>query len=125
MTKVRNDYDPKAYNPTFQKAFLSPKHWGTWLGLIFGLPLTLLPNSVRVAIARFVAKKMCQKQKGSVQKARINLQLCFPKKTDQEREAILEKCLTTAGAFLLGFPAITLRSKDWLKKNAKIIAWSI
>ncbi|MFA0350169.1 lauroyl-Kdo(2)-lipid IV(A) myristoyltransferase, partial [Vibrio sp. 10N.222.55.C6] len=33
MTTQRDDYDPKAYNPKFTSAFLSPKHWGTWLGL--------------------------------------------------------------------------------------------
>ncbi|MCK6263264.1 lauroyl-Kdo(2)-lipid IV(A) myristoyltransferase [Vibrio sp. ZSDE26] len=121
MTKTRNDYDPKAYNPTFQRNFLAPKHWGTWLGLLFGLPLTLLPNSTRVSVARFAAKKMCKKEKGSVQKARINLSLCFPEKSEQERERILEKCLTTAGAFLLGFPTISLRSKKWLERNSVII----
>lgn len=120
MTTDRNDYDPKAYNPTFQKAFLAPKHWGTWLGLLIGLPISLLPNSVRVSVASFVAKKLCKKQKGSIQKARINLSLCFPEKSEQEREAILEKCLTTAGAFLLGFPAITLRNKKWLEKHSEI-----
>ncbi|MGY3568451.1 lauroyl-Kdo(2)-lipid IV(A) myristoyltransferase [Vibrio paucivorans] len=120
MSIQRNDYDPKAYNPTFQQGFLAPKHWGTWLGLAIGLPVALLPNSVRVTIAQFVAKKMAKKQRGSVQKARINLSLCFPEKSEQEREAILKKCLTTAGAFLLGFPAITLRSKKWLEKHSEI-----
>ncbi|MGC9460101.1 MULTISPECIES: lauroyl-Kdo(2)-lipid IV(A) myristoyltransferase [Vibrio] len=121
MANTRNDYDSKAYNPTFKREFLAPKHWGTWLGLTFGLPLTLLPNSVRVSIARFIARKMCKKQRGSVQKARINLALCFPEKSEQEREAILEKCLVTAGTFLLGFPAISLRSKKWLERNSSII----
>ncbi|MEZ9231547.1 lauroyl-Kdo(2)-lipid IV(A) myristoyltransferase [Vibrio amylolyticus] len=120
MTQERNDYDPKAYNPTFKREFLTPKHWGTWLGLLFGLPFTLLPNSTRVIIARIAAKKMCQKEKGSIQKARINLALCFPDKSEHEREIILGKCLTTAGAFLLGFPAISLRSKKWLKRNSSI-----
>ncbi|PMK05040.1 lauroyl-Kdo(2)-lipid IV(A) myristoyltransferase [Vibrio sp. 10N.261.55.A7] len=121
MTQERNDYDPKAYNPTFKREFLTPMHWGTWLGLLVGLPFTLLPNSIRVSLARFAAKKMCAKRKGSIQKARINLALCFPKKNEYEREVILEKCLTTAGAFLIGFPAISLRSKKWLKRNSSIV----
>lgn len=121
MTTQRDDYDPKAYNPKFISAFLSPKHWGTWLGLCLCLPISLLPNSIRVAIAKFVATKMAKKQRGSVQKARINLALCFPEKSVQERETILTNCLTTAGAFLLGFPAISLRSKRWLEKHSEII----
>ncbi|MGF1839389.1 lauroyl-Kdo(2)-lipid IV(A) myristoyltransferase [Vibrio atlanticus] len=121
MTTQRDDYDPKAYNPKFISAFLSPKHWGTWLGLCLCLPISLLPNSIRVAIAKLVATKMAKKQRGSVQKARINLALCFPEKSVQERETILTNCLTTAGAFLLGFPAISLRSKRWLERHSEII----
>ena len=120
MNTKRDDYDPKAYNPTFQWSFLSPKHWGTWLGLVVGLPLSLLPNRVRVSIATFVAQKLIKRQRGPVQKARINLALCFPEKSDQERESIIEQSLVTAGSFLLGFPAISLRSKQWLEQNSVI-----
>lgn len=120
MNTKRDDYDPKAYNPTFQWSFLSPKHWGTWLGLVVGLPLSLLPNRVRVSIATFVAQKLIKRQRGPVQKARINLALCFPEKSDQERESIIEQSLVTAGSFLLGFPTISLRSKQWLEQNSVI-----
>ncbi|MCW8333612.1 lauroyl-Kdo(2)-lipid IV(A) myristoyltransferase [Vibrio paucivorans] len=118
MTKPRNDFDPKAYNPEFDYRFLAPTHWGTWVGLTLGLPLSLLPHKVRTSIARFIASKISKKRKGPVQKARINLELCFPDKTPIERETILEECLVTAGSFLLGFPAISLRSKKWLEKNS-------
>lgn len=121
MSNSRNDYDPKAYNPEFKLEYLAPKHWGTWLGLVLGMPIALLPNKVRASIARFAASKLAKKQKGPVQKARINLGLCFPEKTETEREQILEKCLATAGTFLLGFPAISLRSKKWLERHSKII----
>ncbi|MFA0006453.1 lauroyl-Kdo(2)-lipid IV(A) myristoyltransferase, partial [Vibrio splendidus] len=36
MMTQRNDFDPKAYNPTFNRSFLTPKFWGTWLGVIAG-----------------------------------------------------------------------------------------
>lgn len=120
MSLVRNDFDPKAYNPTFRRAFLAPKYWGLWLGLLVGLPIALLPNRARVAIARVIADKMVKKRKGSVQKARINLALCFPERSEAEREAILYECLLTAGTFLLGFAAISLRSKQWLEKHSVI-----
>lgn len=121
MSESRNDYDPKAYNPEFKAEYLAPKHWGTWIALLLGAPITLLPNRARAAIARFVAKKMAKKHRGPVQKARINLSLCFPEKSEAEREQILENCLVTAGTFLLGFPAISLRSKKWLERHSKII----
>ncbi|RJX72388.1 lauroyl-Kdo(2)-lipid IV(A) myristoyltransferase [Vibrio sinensis] len=120
MNTKRNDYDPKAYNPRFQWGFLAPKYWGVWLGLAIGLPLSLLPNNTRVSIARFIAKKLTKRQRGPVQKARINLALCFPEKSEQERENIIEQCFITAGTFLIGFPAISLRSKQWLERNSVI-----
>ncbi|MEH0690608.1 lauroyl-Kdo(2)-lipid IV(A) myristoyltransferase [Vibrio cholerae] len=120
MSSIRNDFDPKAYNPTFRRAFLAPKYWGLWLGLLIGLPIALLPNKVRVAMARFYSAQMRKKTKGAVKRARINLALCFPSKSEQEREAILDRCLTTAGAFLLGFAAISLRSRKWLDNHSTV-----
>lgn len=35
MTAKRDDYDSKAYNPEFERHFLSPKYWGTWLSALF------------------------------------------------------------------------------------------
>lgn len=116
----RDDFDPQAYNPSFMRQFLKPKHWGTWLGLLLILPIALLPHKVRRSLAHFVAKRIVKRKRGPVQKARINLSLCFPEKTEQERETILKDCLTTAGTFLLGFPAISLRSKRWLEQHSVI-----
>lgn len=120
MKTERNDFDPKAYNPTFQWCFLAPKYWGTWLAVIIGLPIALLPNGARYFIARNIASILCKKQRGSVQKGRINLALCFPEKTEQEREKILFDCLATAGTFLLGFATLSLRSKTWLERHSSI-----
>ena len=120
MKTERNDFDPKAYNPTFQWGFLAPKYWGTWLAVIIGLPIALLPCHWRYFIARKIAGMLCKKQRGSVQKGRINLALCFPEKTEQEREKILFDCLATAGTFLLGFAALSLRSKTWLERHSTI-----
>ncbi|PMH45979.1 lipid A biosynthesis (KDO)2-(lauroyl)-lipid IVA acyltransferase [Vibrio sp. 10N.286.49.B3] len=119
MTK-RNDFDPKAYNPTFQWDFLAPKHWGTWLGLIASLPLALLPNRCHVWIADKIARKLITKRKGTIHNAWVNLALCFPEKSDQEREAILHKTLVTAGTFMLRFANLTLRSKQWLRDNTVV-----
>ncbi|ANP74998.1 lipid A biosynthesis (KDO)2-(lauroyl)-lipid IVA acyltransferase [Vibrio crassostreae 9CS106] len=120
MANSRNDFDPKAYNPQFKRSFLLPKYWGTWFGLFLGLPISLLPNSIRVSLAKIIANKASRKQRGSVQKARINLALCFPEKSEEEREDIIKNCLITAGTFLLGFPAISLRTKKWLEQNSSI-----
>ena len=58
--------------------------------------------------------------KSTTYKAWVNLYLCFPEKSPQEREGILRQCLTSAGAFLLGFSSVTLRSKKWLNDNSLV-----
>ncbi|PJC85232.1 lauroyl-Kdo(2)-lipid IV(A) myristoyltransferase [Vibrio sp. HA2012] len=116
----RNDFDPKAYSPTFRWGFLAPKYWGTWLAIIFALPFSLLPKSIHVKAACFVARWLAKKRQGTVLNIWVNLSLCFPHKSDEEKEQILTECLTTAGTFFLSFPLITLFGRRYLEKNTEI-----
>ncbi|WP_087023414.1 lauroyl-Kdo(2)-lipid IV(A) myristoyltransferase [Thaumasiovibrio subtropicus] len=120
MTDTRNDYDPTAYNPEFGRHYLAPKHWGTWLAILLGIPLALSPNRFRVWIAKKAATYLVKKRRGSIYKAWYNLSICFPEKSDAERNAILHRCLTIAGAYLLGFASLSLRSRRWFQRNSVI-----
>ncbi len=119
MTK-RNDYDPKAYNPTFQWHFLALKYWGTWLALIMSLPSALLPHRVHLAIATFIANRFYQKKTGPAHRARVNFYLCFPEKSFAEREEMIRQTFITAITFMLSFPLVTLRDKNWLNQKSVI-----
>lgn len=116
----RNDFDPLAYHPRFEWHFLSPKYWGTWLLVISCIPLALLPHKLRYWLSARVAQLLVSKRKGTTLNAWVNLELCFPEKSEQEREAILLETLTTAGVFLTGFGHLTLRGKTWLDKQCEI-----
>lgn len=120
MTEKRNDFDPKAYHPTFQWGFLTPKYWGLWLAIILLLPIILLPKKFHIWLASKIAHKLAEKRRGTVLNIWVNLSLCFPDKDDAEKEQILRDCLTTAGAFLLSFPLISIFGKRYLEKNTKI-----
>ncbi|MDR9828551.1 lauroyl-Kdo(2)-lipid IV(A) myristoyltransferase [Vibrio sp. FNV 38] len=121
MIDRRNDYDPKAYNPEFQLSFLAPKYWTTWLGLTAALPLSLLPNATRRLLVGKLVKSQIRKQRGTIRRALINLKLCFPQWTDEQRFSVLENNLLTAGTFLSGFAAVSLRSKQWLSERTDVI----
>ncbi|NUY55329.1 lauroyl-Kdo(2)-lipid IV(A) myristoyltransferase [Salinivibrio sp. EAGSL] len=122
MTKQRPDYDPNAYNPEFSRAFLAPKYWGTWLMLLAALPICLLvPARAKYRFAQWVARKLVKKKKGTILNAWLNLEACFPEQSKQAREAILVETLTTAGAFLLSFPLITLRGRQWFQQHCDVI----
>ncbi len=120
MTQIRDDYDPKAYNPKFQWSFLAPKYWGTWLGLLFSIPFAFLPIAVHRWLAKKAAKKVMSKTRGQAKRARVNLAHCYPDMEEHERETIVERMLVTAATYLMRFPLLTLRSRDWLDKNTEI-----
>ncbi len=120
MSAQRNDFDPLAYNPVFQWHFLSPKYWGTWLTLVLLIPIAFLPVSVRYWLSKKVANWLVKSRKGTANTAWVNLELCFPEKTEQQRADILRETLTTAGVFLTGFSLLTLRSKHWLNEQCEI-----
>lgn len=115
MNTTSNEYEPK-----FQWAFLHPKHWGLWLAILFILPISLLPLKVHRAIARFIANKLANKRKSTILNVWVNLSLCFPDKSDEEKEELLRKTLTVAGTFLLNFPLVTLLGKRYLEKNTVV-----
>ncbi|MCG3885204.1 lauroyl-Kdo(2)-lipid IV(A) myristoyltransferase [Photobacterium leiognathi] len=118
MTK--NHYDKQAYNPQFEWSFLHPKYWGTWLAVLLASLFCLLPHKVRRAIASTFAKQAIKLNSKANRRARVNLQMCFPEKTEAERETILLQSITTAGTFLLGFASLSVRSKFWLEDNTVI-----
>ncbi|MGR5269839.1 lauroyl-Kdo(2)-lipid IV(A) myristoyltransferase [Vibrio astriarenae] len=120
MTNKRDDFDPKAYNPEFQWSFLAPKYWGTWLAVVIALPLALLPNALRRTLVSALVKGQIKKNRGTIRRATINLKLCFPDWSDEKRFAVLEQNLITAGTFLSGFAAVTLKGKNWLNNNTDV-----
>ena len=117
----RNDFDAKAYNPTFEWHFLAPKHWLTWLGVIIALPVALLPLSSHRWLARKITNKLSKSEKGPAHRARVNFQLCFPEMSFAQREELVYKTLYTAGVFLLRFSLLTLRSKSWLQEQCEFV----
>ncbi|MGF1699876.1 lauroyl-Kdo(2)-lipid IV(A) myristoyltransferase [Photobacterium makurazakiensis] len=115
-----NHYDKQAYNPEFKWSFLHPKYWGTWLAVCFASLLCLLPPKARHSIATLFAKKALKLKNKANQRARVNLAMCFPDKTEQEREAMLLDSYVTAGSFLMGFASLSVRNKTWLENNTVV-----
>lgn len=120
MKTERNDFDPKAYHPTFQWGFLAPKYWATWLGIVLFLPLSILPFKVQKWLAAGLSSKLAKSHTGPAHRARVNFALCFPEKSFEERELLIKKTLFTAAIFFIRFPLLTLRSKKWLARQCRV-----
>lgn len=85
--------------PHFTLDFLQPKYWLLWLGLAFFRLILLLPYPVLRRIGFGFGWLFAQLSVGKKRAAitRRNLELCFPEKTDAEREAILQQNLRAVG----------------------------
>ncbi|NOI22385.1 lauroyl-Kdo(2)-lipid IV(A) myristoyltransferase [Vibrio mediterranei] len=102
--------DKNLYNPTFQWAFLHPKHWGTWLGILFAILLAFVPAKPRDKFARYISGIIVGKNGRVVRRTRLNLQKCFPEKSEQEIQHIVEETFAKAGQYLLGYSEFLIRS---------------
>ncbi|WGY48422.1 lauroyl-Kdo(2)-lipid IV(A) myristoyltransferase [Vibrio sp. ABG19] len=116
----RDDFDEYAYNPQFHWNFLHPKYWGTWFAIACACLLSFLPAAAKRAIAGSLAKLALKVNSKANTRARVNLQMCFPQKSDAEREAILKQMYITSTMFLIGFASTSIRSKRWLENNTTI-----
>lgn len=105
------------YLPKFEWVFLHPRFWGTWLGTFFVIILAFVPFRLRDRFAEFIAKRLVKLNNRAKKRAVINLQQCFPEKTEEERFAILEQSYINAGCVMCGFATIMMRSKQYLKKH--------
>lgn len=52
----RDDFDKNAYNPQFNRSFLHPKYWGTWLAVLLASVFSFAPTSLRHGLAKQLAK---------------------------------------------------------------------
>nr|WP_086937807.1 lipid A biosynthesis (KDO)2-(lauroyl)-lipid IVA acyltransferase [Thaumasiovibrio occultus] len=109
--------DKNAYNPTFGWHYFSPRYWTTWLAIIIGASASLLPHTIHKWLGLGLARLVCLSNSGSIRRSRINLAMCYPEKSEIEREIILKRQFAIAACYLLKFPRVTLRSRNWLKKN--------
>ncbi len=119
MTRQDN-LESKAYNPQFNWRFLLPQHWGSWLGMLFVALISFFPAKIRLGLAKFLATFVIKAKSKANRRARVNLAMCFPEKSEQERESILYQSYVTSLSFLMSFPSLTLRSKKWLEKHTTI-----
>jgi Kdo2-lipid IVA lauroyltransferase/acyltransferase len=86
--------------PPFPKRLLGPKWWPTWLGLGLLWLLARLPYRGQIAFGHFLGR-FTRHLPGSRRRiARRNLELCFPEKSAEERERLLEASLADLGLMI-------------------------
>ena len=101
----------------FKRAFLHPRHWGTWAGLGLLWLLVQLPYPLLSHLGETLGKLARPFLKRRERIARRNLELCFPNMGDELREAMIEKNFMSLGM------ALFETGMAWFWPDSRVRRW--
>ncbi|ELZ4724432.1 lauroyl-Kdo(2)-lipid IV(A) myristoyltransferase [Shigella flexneri] len=112
MKKYKSEFIPE-----FKKNCLSPVYWSTWflLGMIAGI--SMFPPSFRDPVLAKIGRWAGRLSKKARRRATINLSLCFPEKSDTEREIIVDKMFVTALQSIVMMAELAIRGPEKFQKR--------
>lgn len=112
MKKYKSEFIPE-----FKKNYLSPVYWSTWflLGIIAGI--SMFPPSFRDPVLAKIGRWAGRLSKKARRRATINLSLCFPEKSDTEREIIVDKMFATALQSIVMMAELAIRGPEKFQKR--------
>ncbi|ELJ4114999.1 lauroyl-Kdo(2)-lipid IV(A) myristoyltransferase [Escherichia coli] len=112
MKKYKSEFIPE-----FKKNYLSPVYWSTWflLGMIAGI--SMFPPSCRDPVLAKIGRWAGRLSKKARRRATINLSLCFPEKSDTEREIIVDKMFVTALQSIVMMAELAIRGPEKFQKR--------
>ncbi|STK57500.1 lauroyl-Kdo(2)-lipid IV(A) myristoyltransferase [Escherichia coli] len=107
-TKKKNS----EYIPEFDKSFRHPRYWGAWLGVAAMAGIALTPPKFRDPILARLGRFAGRLGKSSRRRALINLSLCFPERSEAEREAIVDEMFATAPQAMAMMAELAIRGPE-------------
>ncbi|HHQ9390862.1 TPA: lauroyl-Kdo(2)-lipid IV(A) myristoyltransferase [Escherichia coli] len=112
MKKYKSEFIPE-----FKKNYLSPDYWSTWflLGMIAGI--SMFPPLFRDPVLAKIGRWAGRLSKKARRRATINLSLCFPEKSDTEREIIVDKMFATALQSIVMMAELAIRGPEKFQKR--------
>ena len=112
MKKYKSEFIPE-----FKKNYLSPVYWSTWFlfGMIAGI--SMFPHSFRDPVLAKIGRWAGRLSKKARRRATINLSLCFPEKSDTEREIIVDKMFVTALQSIVMMAELAIRGPEKFQKR--------
>ena len=108
MKKYKSEFIPE-----FKKNYLSPVYWSTCflLGMIAGI--SMFPPSFRDPVLAKIGRWAGRLSKKARRRATINLSLCFPEKSDTERD----KMFATALQSIVMMAELAIRGPEKFQKR--------
>jgi lipid A biosynthesis (KDO)2-(lauroyl)-lipid IVA acyltransferase len=120
MTEQKSSQSSLVLANPFKWSFLGPAYWSTWLAIGFLFVLYLLPIAVSDALAKLLGNLMYHINAKRRRIARINLQLCFPGMTDDERKFIIKQNFRAQARSVLHLGRVWWASRNWLQQHIQV-----
>jgi lauroyl-KDO2-lipid IV(A) myristoyltransferase len=109
-----------SHTPEFQRHFLHPRFWPTWLLLLVSALFAWVPVRVRAWLGDLVAYWLVRVDSKRRRLALRNLSLCYPQLSEQQRLALLRQHSRVVAHAFLGFGQLLLRSASHLQRQFDI-----
>lgn len=90
----------------FDKQLLAPRYWGGWTLAGLALLLSHLPRPATRRIGFLVGRLISFLNTKRRRYVEVNLALCFPDRSDEERKAMLDDHFRIMGRILLDYPLL-------------------
>lgn len=120
LPPLRQQNLPPGHRPTFQIHFLLPRYWGTWTLILSSVLLALVPGCVRTALADYLSPIFLRHATKRKHIAMINLSLCYPRLSDEERLRLLSRHTRILVHVFLGYGQLLFRSPKHLQSRFDI-----
>ena len=93
-------------------AFLHPRYWLTWLGLILFRVIVVLPHTMRTSVGQALGAITWHLARRRRHIVEINLQLCFPDKPAEELTHLTRETFRSGGISMIETGLAWLRGPD-------------
>ncbi|NRA54891.1 MAG: lauroyl-Kdo(2)-lipid IV(A) myristoyltransferase [Gammaproteobacteria bacterium] len=111
------------FNPKFQWAWLAPKYWGAWLGIMLLFILAYIPPIIRDPMARSLTSLVLKVSKKQRRIVEINLTQCFPQMSSDERSALMRKTIEIFLQTVFAQGELLLRSPQYIMNRVEVDGW--
>lgn len=105
---------------TFHKSLLHPKHWPTWLALVFVWLITCLPVPLRRRTMAWAGKKSILNNKRRLRIIKSNIEICFPELPPKDKHKMLMQHASYAGFAISEIAWMWFRSLKRIKQRTRI-----
>ncbi len=108
----------QAIKPLYK--FWQPRFWPTWVGVALLRMIVLLPQPWRMAIGRFLGRRIERIARDRRHVADRNLAICFPELSESERDQLLRRHFESIGMGVIELGIAWWSRDDYMDKTVTL-----